>query len=395
MKDFKKFKTLIYKNIQPVSQNGKTQYVLSDYFDAGTLTIKKENASITSMGLDFSIELQNDSFDVLKLDDKKHFFDFKNNDVNKLIEENNVFNFCGNDILRPVMNNIYFTERIVATNAHYLCAVKHGYSIEHPFFIPAKLKQVFKYIESVEYDEYGIHILKGIIDGISFEIQYRQDGKFPDWQAVMPNLAEYSSSVKISKADIEEKHTKYKEGIEESETIHADTNKKGSASGEFIIMPKLKEEGSKEINVSSGLLKKLGFSEYEIFKNDQSDSKAYYFNPSKKKAKAVRKQSSNNQEIEELKKQIELLKQENQNLKDLVQEKENQKPKAQKLDVEIIEYSDKSIALFGDGTIKIKDSLKNDCKGIFNPFLKYKGSKKAGWIVSKKYKDKCASLVNG
>lgn len=51
-------------------------------------------------------------------------------------------------------------------------------------------------------------------------------------------------------------------------------------------------------------------------------------------------------------------------------------------DIEIVEYSEKSIAVFGN-TKPIKDVL-NDLGGKFNWYLNYNGGKKPGWIFSKK-----------
>ena len=50
--------------------------------------------------------------------------------------------------------------------------------------------------------------------------------------------------------------------------------------------------------------------------------------------------------------------------------------------LEIVEYSEKAIAVFGD-TKPIKDVLKN-LNGLFRANLTYKGERRAGWIYSKK-----------
>ena len=52
------------------------------------------------------------------------------------------------------------------------------------------------------------------------------------------------------------------------------------------------------------------------------------------------------------------------------------------LNLEIVEYSEKAIAVFGD-TKPIKDVLKN-LNGLFRANLTYKGERRAGWIYSKK-----------
>lgn len=54
--------------------------------------------------------------------------------------------------------------------------------------------------------------------------------------------------------------------------------------------------------------------------------------------------------------------------------------------LEIVEYSEKAIAVFGD-TKPIKDVLK-DLNGLFRANLTYKGERRAGWIYSKKQEQK-------
>ena len=56
------------------------------------------------------------------------------------------------------------------------------------------------------------------------------------------------------------------------------------------------------------------------------------------------------------------------------------------LNLEIVEYSEKAIAVFGD-TKPIKDVLKN-LNGLFRANLTYKGERRAGWIYSKKQEQK-------
>ena len=56
------------------------------------------------------------------------------------------------------------------------------------------------------------------------------------------------------------------------------------------------------------------------------------------------------------------------------------------LNLEIVEYSEKAIAVFGD-TKPIKNILK-DLNGLFRANLTYKGERRAGWIYSKKQERK-------
>ena len=58
---------------------------------------------------------------------------------------------------------------------------------------------------------------------------------------------------------------------------------------------------------------------------------------------------------------------------------------------EVVEYSEKALALFGD-TKPIKAELK-EIGGRFNPALRYGEGKRAGWIFSRKAADKLAALI--
>ena len=56
------------------------------------------------------------------------------------------------------------------------------------------------------------------------------------------------------------------------------------------------------------------------------------------------------------------------------------------LNLEIVEYSEKAIAVFGD-TKPIKDVLK-DLNGLFRANLTHNGERRAGWIYSRKQEQK-------
>jgi len=62
------------------------------------------------------------------------------------------------------------------------------------------------------------------------------------------------------------------------------------------------------------------------------------------------------------------------------------------LQFEIVDYSEKAIALFGD-TKEIKESLKG-LGGRFNPRLSHNGDKRAGWIFSKTKQEELETLLN-
>jgi hypothetical protein len=60
-------------------------------------------------------------------------------------------------------------------------------------------------------------------------------------------------------------------------------------------------------------------------------------------------------------------------------------------ELEMVDYSEKAIAVFGD-TKAIKEQLK-ELGGRFNPSLNYNGEKRAGWIFSKRQADKVRDLL--
>lgn len=59
--------------------------------------------------------------------------------------------------------------------------------------------------------------------------------------------------------------------------------------------------------------------------------------------------------------------------------------------LEIVNYSEKAIAVFGD-TKAVKEQLK-ELGGRFNLYLSYKDGKRAGWIFSKRQADKVKALI--
>jgi hypothetical protein len=59
--------------------------------------------------------------------------------------------------------------------------------------------------------------------------------------------------------------------------------------------------------------------------------------------------------------------------------------------VQVVNYSDKALAVFGD-TMQFKDLFKK-IGGKFNPFLNNNGTKQAGWIFSKRYEQELNRLI--
>lgn len=62
------------------------------------------------------------------------------------------------------------------------------------------------------------------------------------------------------------------------------------------------------------------------------------------------------------------------------------------LSFEIVDYSEKAIALFGD-TKAIKDLL-SAMGGKFNPRLTHNNEKRAGWIFSRSKKTELETVLN-
>ncbi|MCD7909538.1 MAG: hypothetical protein LUH04_18015 [Clostridium sp.] len=63
------------------------------------------------------------------------------------------------------------------------------------------------------------------------------------------------------------------------------------------------------------------------------------------------------------------------------------------LNLELVEYSDRSVAVFGD-TKPIKDILGKQLHGLFKWNLTHNGQRKAGWIFSKKQEPKVRETLN-
>lgn len=61
--------------------------------------------------------------------------------------------------------------------------------------------------------------------------------------------------------------------------------------------------------------------------------------------------------------------------------------------IELVNYSEKAVALFGEGTRDIKETLKQ-YGGRFNPYLTKDGVKTAGWIFSKTQETNLQTLIS-
>jgi ribonuclease BN (tRNA processing enzyme) len=79
------------------------------------------------------------------------------------------------------------------------------------------------------------------------------------------------------------------------------------------------------------------------------------------------------------------------NIRVKVQEATNNTPDTVTGDFQIVDYSEKAIAVFGD-TRPVKDRLK-ELGGRFNPKLTHEGQKQAGWIFSKSKENELRNLL--
>lgn len=92
----------------------------------------------------------------------------------------------------------------------------------------------------------------------------------------------------------------------------------------------------------------------------------------------------NNQVVSETVKPVETVKP-----TEMVKPTETVKPK-----IEIVDYSEKSVMVYGD-TKLIKDKLLNaNINARFNPFLKLNGIKTPGWIISNKHKSVVEAIIS-
>lgn len=74
-----------------------------------------------------------------------------------------------------------------------------------------------------------------------------------------------------------------------------------------------------------------------------------------------------------------------------IKEREENKETNKNGEIEIVDYSEKAVAVFGN-TKSIKDDLKQ-LRGRFNPALKYNDGKRAGWVFPKSKREELESLL--
>lgn len=319
--------------------------------------------------------------------------------------------FIGNDELRPIMSGLYLGTdyRTAATDAHALHLDKHNLNIKKDVVIPSNILKL-PFDEIAFNDNYTRSIVRyGDVTVIFNNIE----GKYPDFDAVIPQRDYYTKCVTFSSQDIKEMydvaHTVNKETnavyikdnevcvIKENSKSTINTVKiqevKGGAEQVTILMPTMIDKDDTfnlDFGFNTKFLKNITPSGHSVkmYWYDTKKALRLEFIPEKtptKKAPTKKVvQSDNSDLILELKKQIEELKKENELLKSKTVEIDQSIADIDR-DLEIVVYSDRCLALFGEYTKERKDYIKNTLKGLFNTRLKYNNGVRAGWIVSNKY----------
>jgi len=321
--------------------------------------------------------------------------------------------FIGNDDLRPIMSGMYFgtDKQTAATDAHVLHADKHDLELTNSVIIPTNILRLpFTQIKFAEHSE-----MKAVVKWDDITIYFNLiEGRYPNFNAVVPNRDYYTKCVTISSNELKEitdmatainkqmpgvyisdgkMFCNYEDNLTEIKTVSIE-DVKGGAEQNTIIMPMMKPDGVNNVYIgfNAKFLKNITPANHTVKLYWFDDNKAIRleFIPEKKTTtkKVVKPSSNNNDEIiKELQRQIQELKKENELLKNNTV-KVDQAIK----DLEIVNYSDKCVALFGEYTKQKKDYIKNELKGLFNTRLKYNDGTRAGWIVSNKYSNLLASL---
>jgi hypothetical protein len=103
--------------------------------------------------------------------------------------------FLGKDELRPVMTGAYFTKgKICATDAHRLRVLEAQFESEGVILSKAAL-ELLKYSQIKGYDRYAT--FEDI--GVTLGEQWLIDGRYPDFNAVIPNPDSATSTLTFSK----------------------------------------------------------------------------------------------------------------------------------------------------------------------------------------------------
>lgn len=292
--------------------------------------------------------------------------------------------FMGKDEIRPIFNTLYFdAEKLVATDAWAMIFDSHNEQLKETFNIPAKSIQFIKMLKA----ENSVNVSKSSAY-VCFDLGEIQiyskfvDADFPKYQNVIPCKDDFETKIVIPKADILKAIKEAKQAditfahieinIEAKQAILQNVDFNYSKTFPIEVY----NETPTEINglimpcVATGENYGIGLLNFTRSIDTlylHSQNKAMLFNTNSKPI-TPRK----NITIMETKKAIAA-------------------PCGSKITIEVVNYSEKALGIFGE-TKAIKEKLKEmGCK--FNPYLTHEGTKKAGWIVSKKHEAEVKAFV--
>ena len=346
------------------------------------------------------------------------------------------FNFVGKDDLRPVMNGVYIdTNCIVATDAHIMYKKQFEYEISPENLILSPLTcqciDELKAIYKVDKKFMALLNCGTIIDNSEI------DGKYPNYNAVIPN--EFEGSFTLNCVSNE-----FKEALRlnnpKMPTLAFNTelnkaywqNADNGLSGEFNIKEGQKTHSNELVMLMCVMVGEfyccnIGFNQKfldKISKVTKQNELVLNYKPNKptviylpettnkptktKKVmeKTETKQSVDNNILSALMQQINELSQQVAELKNqqISTPKNNIEPIKESAKIEeqtpieivkpiinVQKYSDKSLIVYGD-TKQIKDKLMQ-LHARFNPYLKLNNVKTPGWIVSVKHEEAINQIV--
>lgn len=346
--------------------------------------------------------------------------------------------FCGKDDLRPVMSGIYFNNQyFAATDAHKLQYFEHGLDIadsvgEFECIIPpAIIKMLDKDVKTLTVLTRGVCI-KTEVDGVPADVFSRSiDGKYPNFMAVIPEPSYYTKSVLLTQdtiKDMVDKNKKYGSKKTNQVAIYDNntwvvedfdlgTKHVGECKIEkaicnevtTILMPVMNTiGGSRELVEGTEIAFNIKFlqeisnkQDVRIFFNEPNKAICIQYIESKKKTpkKPTRKAAPKKEvapvnDNADLLAKIAELEAENESLKAELEALKVTEEKMVAPSVEIVDYSERALALFGEATRDFKEQIKHELYGKFVPGLTKDGVKTPGWIVSKKFEAQARALFS-
>lgn len=350
--------------------------------------------------------------------------------------------FCGNDELRPQMTGIYFSNKyFAATDAHKLQYIEHGIDFpdsigEFECIIPRDIVNMLdKDAELLTVKKRGL-ILTTKVDGVNAEVYSRAiDERYPNFMAVIPESSYYTKSVLITKdtlKDMVDKNKKYGNKAANQVAIYnnntwvvedLDLNTKhvGECKIEKAICTEVKTILMPLMNINSDRTPiegtEVAFNvkflneiadkkDIRIFFHEQNKALCIQYLETTKQtiSKTTKKSepqkpvdnqtSESDHSTKELLARINQLQNENESLKAEIEALKVTEEKMIAPAVEIVDYSERALALFGEATRDFKEQIKHQLYGKFVPGLTKDGVKTPGWIISKKFEAQARALFS-